>query len=237
MIINVEPRNTKETVYFPNGGYYFLKNEVFSLAIPVIDANKKNKNGHIHFDIGSVTISYRGVPVIVDPGTHTYTRDMSLRKKDLQHTQHNIPLITNGEIKGFTILGFFNSIIDNRITILEDSATNLTYQHNYFSFPVKRKISVLSQSILITDTSDESIQSYFHLDSGFKLIENITENELRFRSGDTKVQVISNSNMFTTGYDYSKGYGEIIPGIRIIVESNGCNEMRLYFHDGGRLKH
>ena len=93
--LNIKSRATDKSIKFEDGGVYILKNSKFSLLISCFPLGQNGKGGHNNLDVGSFTLSIDGNPVIVDPGTLTYTRDKSLRDKFREYTYHNT--IFNGE--------------------------------------------------------------------------------------------------------------------------------------------
>jgi len=230
MKINVKPKNTDKSIYFKDGGYCFLKNDNYTIAIPVIDLRKKNKTGHIHLDVGSVNVSYKGKPFVVDPGSYTYTRDITIRKKYIDYFKHNVPAIKYENMHGISLPGFFGTEMENRFTVLRHTESNITFKHTYFNGFISRIIVVVTNEIHITDSAEKPLLSYFHIHPDVVVSYEEGNNYLCLITGDTELFFQSSGNIHVEKYDYSKGYGKIRPALKIIAESDGIIESKFKIH-------
>jgi len=52
--------------------------------------NRRQPSGHFHEDAGSVTIAYKGVPIIIDPGSYLYTASRDWRNQFRSVDMHNV---------------------------------------------------------------------------------------------------------------------------------------------------
>ena len=87
--LNVSPRITDNSISFRSGGSHFLKNKNFALFVSCFPIGQNGKGGHNHLDMGSFTLSLRGKPIVVDPGTFTYTANKNVRDKFRSYSYHN----------------------------------------------------------------------------------------------------------------------------------------------------
>jgi len=84
--LGIKPRDCKKSVFFTEGGFYFLKNNQFDVAVfcPIC-----NQGGHRHFDAGSFTLSHNGEQIVVDPGTGVFTSNIQIRRCFRDYSSHN----------------------------------------------------------------------------------------------------------------------------------------------------
>jgi hypothetical protein len=104
----VEFRNTAQSIHFPNGGMYFLKNNRFSILVPAIPLGQKGRGGHNHLDQGSLAISVDGQPIICDPGTFTYTRNKAQRNLFRSYDHHSTISNTHDEKLSLLKTGYWS---------------------------------------------------------------------------------------------------------------------------------
>ena len=80
-------------VWFPSTQVLIARSETITLAVKGGD----NGENHNHNDVGSVVVALRGVPVLVDPGRPTYTRETfgpdRYRIWTMRSDWHNTPTI------------------------------------------------------------------------------------------------------------------------------------------------
>jgi len=223
MKIDVKPRNTDKSIYFSDGGYCFLKNDNFSVAIPIIDPAKKLKTGHIHLDVGSINVSYKGKPFIVDPGTYTYTRDLQTRLKYIDIHSHNIPVIKGEEAQGVEIPGYFNVRMDNRIKIIEFNGHSLRYKQTYFSVDITRAVFLKKDKVVITDEAGKEIRSYLHFHPAVKLLEKSEKGVYWFRVGANDITMSVGGKTQMLEYEYSGSYNIKEMATKLAIECGGYN--------------
>jgi len=225
----IVPRKTERSILFPDGDCIFLKNENFMVSVSIIDRKKEFKTGHVHHDAGSIVVSYKGIPVIVDPGTYTYTRNLENRIQYVQYSAHNVPVIKNTHIQGVELPGFFNVRIENRLNLLDYTDTDVVYDHTYFLRKVQRKISIHSHCIKISDRADSPVISIFHLHPRVSLIDSQANKYYQFNVGSNVLTVISDNVLHLYEYDYSDAYGIKESSIKLCAESFGDTDIELEF--------
>jgi hypothetical protein len=224
----INPKKTDQSITFEDGGYVFLKRNKISVCIRIMNPKIEQFTGHIHHDAGSITVSYNGIPIIDDPGTYTYTRDLNTRKKYIEFEYHNVPVIKNETIAGVQMPGYFNVRVENRIEILEKGEYGIKYKHTYCRDEVYRSVSLESDRIVVTDYSAKPILSHFHFHPKVN-IEGNKEDHIRWRSGDIKFLFNANNRKQLLGYEYSAGYGRKKQAHKLSIEGDGYNEMSLEF--------
>ena len=115
--IGIIPRNVQESVFFTTGGFYFLKNERFTVSVFCPDSRG---GGHRHFDSGSFTLSCQGEPVVVDPGSGVYTADLQIRNCLRDYPSHNLYYIDKPNDNNRAYFGI-NVDLDVKIVYFSES--------------------------------------------------------------------------------------------------------------------
>jgi len=181
-------RITDKSISFSEGGFYFLKNDKFFVSVNGNAINKKSITGHMHFDFSSFTISFRGNPIIIDPGTYLYTPDLVMRNMFKGLESHNVsfPADLNPEI--FKSKGYFG--IGDKWPIISD----LSFDYNqiflkiiYGDESIERTIKLADNSIYVKDVGDSLIKSHLHTRlkfniDGSRLISDILNIETNTRN-------------------------------------------------------
>ena len=84
---------------FPNGGYYVMRDGWHDKANYLLfdcGPHGTDNCGHAHADALAIEVAAHGQPVLVDPGTHTYTGSQELRDLFRGSVAHNV-LLVDGE--------------------------------------------------------------------------------------------------------------------------------------------
>jgi hypothetical protein len=203
--------------YFPKGGYYFLKNKNMLISVIVMDKTTRERKGHIHLDIGSITLSYKGNPFIIDPGTFSYTRNQTDRLKYISDTSHNISAVKNEKFEHSHISGYFGIEVNNRIEILELGNNSISFEHDYYGIPVNRRINLKGKSLYINDNCDKPILSYFHLHPECS-VEQVNQHKLVVRRDEFTAELVTLGSLLKKIYYYSEGY-EVRRRAHLIISS------------------
>jgi len=74
---------------YPNFGLSIIKTKNWHLTFRHPAYKKNQPTGHFHQDLLSFTLSIDGIPIIVDPGSCTYTANPSIRNKFRSASRHN----------------------------------------------------------------------------------------------------------------------------------------------------
>ncbi len=84
---------------FPHGGYYVMRDGWHDRANYLLfdcGPHGANNCGHAHADALSIEVAAKGQPMLIDPGTHTYTGSKDLRDWFRGSSAHNV-LTVDGE--------------------------------------------------------------------------------------------------------------------------------------------
>jgi hypothetical protein len=96
-IAPVEPGNQSQG--FPDGGYFVMRDGWHDKANYLLfdcGPHGANNCGHAHADALSIELAVQGQPMLIDPGTHTYTGSKDLRDWFRGSSAHNV-LMVDGE--------------------------------------------------------------------------------------------------------------------------------------------
>jgi len=160
--------------YFQETGIVAFRNKGLSGTVLFLQIGQNGRGGHNHFDVGSFTLSYKGNPVLVDPGTHSYVRSMAIRNKYRSYDVHNTVVQKSIEGKDLPADRFFalapyfelgDCIIDDKQQII------LNYKLLLADSPIKRTFSFNETSFTVCDEAPGSFKSRFHLSPGVTVLE------------------------------------------------------------------
>lgn len=200
--VGITPLPPAPVVGFTSGGYYILQNDLFHLLVFC----SEKTGGHRHFDLGSFTLSYKGTPVVVDPGSYVYTSDLQTRCQFRDYYAHNLYIE-----KGYRnpADSFFGIHIDRTCRVIRFSASELVIE------TVLSEDTVIQRLFLLTDTalhihdrieSSKDVESYLHFPkcriTAMGLDRYLLRPDLRLTlSSEHPIQV------HIDNYDYSPSYG------------------------------
>ncbi|MFL5350646.1 MAG: alginate lyase family protein [Hyalangium sp.] len=83
------PAAPPTSVSFPAGGFHILRGAEAVITVSAGRQGQQGVGGHSHNDKLSFELHLRGQPLIVDPGTGTYTRDATVRNAFRGTAAHN----------------------------------------------------------------------------------------------------------------------------------------------------
>jgi hypothetical protein len=83
------------TTVFPETGYWIGRNDAGGHLVFDVGAHGFLNGGHAHADALAITLAARGRPLLIDPGTSTYTMDPLLRDRLRSSVCHNTVTVDN----------------------------------------------------------------------------------------------------------------------------------------------
>lgn len=224
----ISPRKTDCSINFDKGGAYFLKNRHFSLTVSCFPLGQCGKGGHNHQDAGSFTLSVDGVPVIVDPGTFSYTRSYQLRNEFRCLTSHNtlfpeedVHYICESKRSG---LWSTPDIFETKL--IEASNKHLKIEiinkRNRFSFT--RSFEIEDDFRLdITDESSDKHKSVLHFSPFLKLSDSMNKIII---NNDLLCLIPLSSFITIMDYEYSPYYNKKQPAKVMIFNNSKYSKLR-----------
>jgi hypothetical protein len=160
--LGIEGRSTDTSIAFQAGGLYLLKNEEISCSVAAFPCGQNGRGGHNHKDTFSFTLSFKGHPIVVDPGTGTYTRYRKRREAFRSTAAHNT--VQLGDLDLFPSPDDdrwampFSSEVDVREVSFTSRCSQLTLSHRYFPHTeVIRTVKVKPDRVQIMDRIHTSL--------------------------------------------------------------------------------
>lgn len=101
-------------LFLPDGGLGVLRDGAVELFFTCGPNGQGERGGHAHNDKLSIVLMVDGEPVIVDPGTYTYTRDPDLRRAFRATAWHSTLEVGAMEQNRFSHISLFRLIPDAR---------------------------------------------------------------------------------------------------------------------------
>jgi hypothetical protein len=92
---------SNEPAMFPHGGAYVLRGERDHVFVDCGPVGLAGRGGHGHNDITSVDATLDGVPLLLDPGTFTYTASREWRNRFRSTAFHNAVQVDGHELNRF----------------------------------------------------------------------------------------------------------------------------------------
>ena len=205
------PRKCNQSVFFTEGGHYYLKNSLFSLAVY---CPNDNTGGHRHFDSGSFTLSCRGIPIVVDPGTGFYTSNLQIRQCMRDYPSHNIYYKEKQNLNNNDYFGVHVDM-DAKVVFYSDTMIRIRIIFDK-KLSVERSFTLSDRSLIIQDHifgNPEQLLSAIHF------LENdigeIKDNKLIIK--DVEITVSGARSIFKEKYFYSPSYSLLDEKEKIVI--------------------
>ena len=123
----------QQAAYYPQFGISCLKTHAWHCTLRHHAYTLQQPSGHFHSDIGSITLSYKNIQLIVDPGTYIYTSSVNWRNYFRAHTAHNSFWIQEYEPVALSVQPFYLAIPESNYTQELTHATSmLTTTHTLY---------------------------------------------------------------------------------------------------------
>jgi hypothetical protein len=226
MNVKIKCKNTCSSTCFPSSGYYFLKNNTFFVTA-VIPLENTKRSGHVHLDSGSITLSFIGNPIIVDPGTYTYTRDVAKRYEYRSYAFHNVPWVKEGNLISEQSIGVFNFSYKNKVDIIEFDENKIIFKINYFNSQIIRSIHVDDNLLNVKDSTDGYLYSSYFIHPSIEIEDSIDHHGCILSTREHKVKLLTQNLITVHDYEYSNSYGMFSNAKRIVLEGEGCIQMTI----------
>ena len=179
--------------------------------------------GHRHYDAGNFTLSYKGKPVILDPGTGCYTSDFCLRNKLKGESSHNVYYQDADEVFSSQV---FRSDVKYHSVVEEVSKNRIMLKVSRFSQDIYiREFYMDRDKIVITDRFIDNSKRF---EGGLNFNEDIRMDGDRFCSSGVVVELKGIKDWEIKEYDYSPVYGSIETKQRIEYVPSGNVKIAIY---------
>ena len=210
--LNIQPRACNKSVAFEDGGYYFLKNRRFHVAV---FCPKSMEGGHRHFDAGSFTLSYQEIQIVVDPGTGVYTPNLEIRKRLRDYPSHNFYYLNKTNEKN---RDYFGIQVDMDVQVVCFSEHSMTIRARLEGeITVERQFDLYDSSFVIQDSitgSSRELLSALHF-ADFELTEGKNNSIIL---NDLTVTISGAKSIKKEKYLYSPSYAILEEKEKIVID-------------------
>ena len=208
----INPRECNHSIFFTDGGFYFLKNALFSISV---FCPTTNVGGHRHFDAGSFTLSHKGKPIVVDPGTGVYTSNIQTRRRFRDYSSHNIYYREKQNVNNNAYFGINDDLDVKIVHFSENKLIVMTNFENDLS--VERQFILNEQSFHIHDTIHGDNQKLF---SAIHLSEKETGEIINkcLRVGELEIEIDGAKGISKEHYLYSPSYSILLEREKIVIQ-------------------
>lgn len=220
-----------KTVYFPDGGYYILKNSNIYCCIRCGELSFRGEGVHSHNDQLSFDLTVKGEDFIIDPGSYVYTSDYKSRNLYRSTSMHNTLQIDNLEQNDFDEDNLFYMKEQTFSECKEIGESNFIGEHYGYSNKSghihSRKITIAEEALEIVDQvySNTAIlkkslyKYYYTLDVGVAIVE-IDEGLLLRKNGVEVLMIFEEVFSYSIQKVYvSKSYGLKESSNQIIIKT------------------
>lgn len=221
--LNIYTGTADKSSVFEKGGAYLLKSGEYSLFISCFPLGQNGKGGHNHDDDGSFTLSFKGNPIIVDPGSYTYTSSFSMRNRLRSHSFHNnLQYNTNisSDALSKNVFNLTKQRESQTLILQGENESILGYKiltkHNNSKKVLSsiRTITITNTKLLVSEEFDKKMMPNIHIKLCFHPILKIFQqekNEIIISSNNVKLVLKTNSDSIICYKDYfSPTYGQLV---------------------------
>lgn len=229
-----------ESLAFPYGGFYILRDNNFFLFFDAGDIGMNGWGGHGHNDTLNFELAYKNKRFIVDSGTYVYTPDPEMRQKLRSTSAHNTIMVDGYEIAEFLNLFRIKEDLTNPKIVsiqLNDNEKDFIQAEHYAytrlknPLVVNRKIEMHRSEgqIIIIDTftgnGPNKIEIFFHFHPQVKVnkiatsVYELSRDGLRLKIEFS--QLVHYRESLEKSF-YSESYGKLKENqrLRIIINKN-----------------
>ncbi len=145
----IVPRYAKrEIMIYKQFGLSIINHTAWNISLRHHAYHGRQPSAHFHEDVSSVTLSYQGIPILVDPGTYLYTGSKKWRNYFRSAGQHSTfyPVGWNQKTNDL----FELAIAESNATITQQHSS-IKSAHDLYGFSVSRTVSWSDENVTIQD--------------------------------------------------------------------------------------
>jgi len=198
---------------------------------------------HAHADLLSFLLEYQGIPILIDPGTYTYTGNFSMRNKFRSTSMHNTITVDGLSQFKFREHDLFRYETQVEVSNIVFSCGKYQHiyqaQHNAYSHLEKqlthsRKfiLNNLKNSLTIIDILESShnhkVDANYHFHPSIELKEQSSQINLIYKNEKiAEITFTSDSNFEKSinQSEYSPSYGELLENLVLKISFNGMRQL------------
>ncbi len=155
-VLHVPKDDTVQLQTFEQFGLSIIKTHLWHVTLRHHSYRLHQPSGHFHNDAGSITLSYNGVPIFVDPGSYVYTPSAFWRNQFRSTFSHNTFFIHQEEFTPLDedLFALNLPVGQAQVTTFRDAATlGMSTQHGLY----KRHGIFFERSVTLNQETDELI--------------------------------------------------------------------------------
>jgi hypothetical protein len=229
---------SKRDVFY-DAGIAVLRNSNFHCVLSVMPVGQGGLGGHNHEDLLQFCMSYRGLPVLVDPGTLNYNENLEERIRYRRRESHGIPYMLNAEHYftyrndgPFDLKSYAEVTRSIEIHTMSDADVFALGAIETEQYRIERKIELEPERLTIRDSYDsrEGVAvSQLLVSDQWEVIER-GERTFRLvnRSDRSKLLSLQASESVDRSKScYSKEYDDYSSGTLLVVKASCQNEVQI----------
>lgn len=221
-----------ENRLFKESGMMVFRRDNLCGSVHFMPIGQNGKGGHNHLDAGSFVLFYKGKPVVVDPGTYTYTRDVQQRNRFRDYSYHNTVIPSGIGDQDFNKDRLFG--LDPYYKILgiqseSEQKFKVTFSLTNHPHPISREFLIEKCAVTIADSTQGHFSVKVHLAPGVKIL-------------DADAGLVR-TNLFTLmfnpkrkyqvdPFDYAKSYQSKEPSLVLTIQAETDASMIFDFNHG-----
>jgi hypothetical protein len=155
----------KLTNHYPHFGLTIIKDNSWHITFRHPTFNKKQPTGHFHQDKLSVTLAIDNIPILIDPGSYTYTPQPEWRNKFRSSLNHNNVTYNSAPFSSLQNIDLFQlpRAEQNDTSEIEETERYVLIENSFSSIKRKLVFHPTEQKVLIEDKLFGNAPAYWNL--------------------------------------------------------------------------
>lgn len=158
VVEKMQTKQSQERTFFEQFGLTIIKKEGWHVSLRQHAYKFEQPSGHFHNDVGSITLAFNGVPILVDPGSYCYTASAFWRNYFRSASVHNAVSVKGKEPVEFDerLFALDLSEFDSSTIRFEKKEGVISSKYDNSGLRFKRIIQVQKKAVEITDIVSRS---------------------------------------------------------------------------------
>lgn len=221
---------TEGLTHHKDSGIVLFKKGGLSGAMFMLPLGQNGRGGHNHFDSGSLYLEYKGKPLLVDPGLHTYLRGLKQRNEFRSYSRHNTIVPIGLDARDFSDSRFFELdpyIEKSAWNISKTGRIGISFKLLTWEHEIHREVEFNSDHCVVRDSTTGDFISRFH----FHPLVKIQESGQGYIETDHFTLISENClSMELMDYDYAGKYQQREASKVAVLKFSDSGSVRMDFH-------
>jgi hypothetical protein len=139
---------SREGALFGNAGWAACREGDWECVVSCGPNGQGGNGGHGHNDKLAVSISFDGIPLVVDPGTYVYSADVAARNLYRSTSYHSTPQLV-GQEQNALPRSLFSLPDRSRAHVVRLERSSVTATHNAFTSPVTATLDTTREGVSV----------------------------------------------------------------------------------------